>query len=141
MKDAESFASKQLRGNAESMRITSLTCVNTGAINLILGTSNGEIIVVPDRLMLPKTELKIQRFGEMYQSRFSDFFTISIKKMYGLNFFVSRIKFPNLKTFGFFLGETRMKSTWKELTSSEIFCRDLDKSLTIFFFIKTIYYV
>ena len=83
-KDAESLASKQLRGNPDSMRwgsnksefaiikirlitsnpflrITSMACVSTGGVNLVLGTSNGEIIVIPDRLMLPKTELKVQR--------------------------------------------------------------------------------
>ena len=38
-----------------------MACVSTGGVNLVLGTSNGEIIVIPDRLMLPKTELKVQR--------------------------------------------------------------------------------
>ena len=59
----DQYTSKNRRVNSvESTRILSMICVNTGGVNLLLGTSTGEIIIIPDRLLLPKHELKATRY-------------------------------------------------------------------------------
>ena len=46
-------------------KILSMICVNSGGVNLLLGTSNGEIIIIPDRLLLPKFEQKTHRYNKI----------------------------------------------------------------------------
>ena len=57
----DQFVAKGRRA-ADSVRIISMLCVPNGGVNLLLGTSSGEIVVIPDRLLLPKSEIKVQRF-------------------------------------------------------------------------------
>ena len=44
----------------DSIKITSMITVNAGGVNLWLGTSHGEIIIIPDRLLQSKNHKSVR---------------------------------------------------------------------------------
>ena len=59
----DSLIAKQRRhlNHTEQTRILSMIAINSGNASLLLGTSTGEILIIPDRLLVSKQEIKVNR--------------------------------------------------------------------------------